>query len=60
MELLTCEDIRDESGIQMVEIHDIDHELLEAVLIYIYTDQVEIPTHRLDELSKLGQHYGLV
>jgi len=57
---LAYEDIRDDSGIQMVEMHDIDDHLLKAVLIYLYTDQVEIPTHRLHELSKLGQHYGLV
>ena len=57
---LAYEDIRDESGIQMAEMHDIDHELLKAVLIYLYIDQVEIPTHRLHELSRIGQHYGLV
>jgi len=54
------EDIRDESGIQMVEVHGIDHELLKAVLIYIYTDQVEIPPDKIDEVAKVGQNYGLV
>jgi len=59
-EALSYEDIRDESGIQMVEIHDIDHELLKAVLIYLYTDQVEISPHKIDELSIIGLQYGLV
>ena len=57
---LMHEDIRDESGIQMVEMHGIDHELLKAVLIYIYTDKVVTPPHKMDELSIVGLNYGLV
>ena len=60
MEALMCEDIRDECGIQLVEMHDIDHELLKAVLIYLYTDQVEILPYKLNDLSKIGLNYGLV
>ena len=57
---LTHDDIRDESGLQMVKIHGIDHELLKAILIYLYTDQIEIPQRKIDELSIIGLSYGLV
>jgi len=59
-ESLTYNDTRDKSGIQMVEMHDIDHELLKAVLIYLYTDRVEISPHVINELAKVGRSYGLV
>jgi len=44
----------------MVEVHDIDHQLLQAVLIYLYTDQVEVSPHKIDDLAKIGLKYGLV
>jgi len=59
-EALIDENIHDESGIQMVEMHCIDYQLLQAVLIYLYTDQVEIPPHKIDDLSNIGLNYGLV
>jgi len=59
-ETLASKDIRDESGIQMVEMQNIDHQLLEAILLYLYTDQVEIPSRKMDDLSKIGLSYGLV
>ena len=44
----------------MVEMQNIDHQLLEAILLYLYTDQVEIPSRKMDDLSKIGLSYGLV
>jgi len=54
------EDIRDESGIQMVKMHGIDHHLLKAILVYLYTDKVKILSQKIDELSVIGLNYGLV
>ena len=59
-EILICEDIRDESGIQMVKMHGIDHHLLKAILVYLYTDKVKILSQKIDELSVIGLNYGLV
>ena len=59
-DILKEEDIRDESGIQMVNMKGIDHQLLQAVLTYLYTDQIDIPRNKIESLSSFGRNYGLV
>jgi len=57
--ILAYKDIHDESGIQTVEIHGIDHQLLYVILTNRYFDQVDIIPYKIDDLSKIVLNYGL-